>query len=127
MLFLNNLSIRQKITLGFTIPLVFIFVLSVINYLNSLKNEESSLWVEHTYAVIAKGHELTKLLLDLETGKRGFLITGNEEFLVPYIEAKKLWNVKFSELKKLVSDNNNQVIKLDEINKLQKKMANRCQ
>ncbi|MDO6427509.1 CHASE3 domain-containing protein [Thalassotalea sp. 1_MG-2023] len=121
MLHLNDLSIRRKITIGFAIPLVFIFLLSVVNYVNISKNEESTRWVEHTYSVIAKGHELNKLLLDLESGKRGFLITGNDDFLAPYFEAKKVWDIKFAQLRKLVSDNPKQVKRLDAINTLEKK------
>ncbi|WP_286269495.1 CHASE3 domain-containing protein [Thalassotalea hakodatensis] len=117
---LNDLSIRRKITIGFTIPLVFIFLLSVVNYVNISKNEESTRWVEHTYSVIAKGHELNKLLLDLESGKRGFLITGNEDFLTPYFEAKKVWDTKLAQLKILVSDNPKQVERLEAINVLEK-------
>lgn len=121
MFHLDDLSVRRKITLGFTIPLVFIFLLSVVNYINISKNEESIRWVEHTYSVIAKGHELNKLLLELESSKRGFLITGNEDFLIPYFEAKKIWDVKFTQLRELVSDNPKQVKRLDAINVLERK------
>jgi signal transduction histidine kinase len=38
--------------------------------------------------VIAAANRLERLVLDLETGQRGFLITGNERFLQPWIAAR---------------------------------------
>jgi len=35
-------------------------------------------------------YHLQKLAVDEETGKRGFVITGNEKFLEPYINAKRV-------------------------------------
>ena len=76
--------------------------------------------VEQTHKVIAAGQELLKLLVDMETGKRGYLITGNQQFLEPYYEASSLWNVKLSTLKSLVSDNPSQKVLLLDIEELQK-------
>jgi CHASE3 domain sensor protein len=37
-------------------------------------------WVEHTERVIGNANEITKLSIDMETGMRGYLITGEETF-----------------------------------------------
>jgi len=81
---LNNLLIRSKLLLGNSIPLFLMIVIATIVVINIKKLEETSRWVQHTQAVIAQGNLLTKQLIDMETGERGFLITGDETFLEPY-------------------------------------------
>jgi CHASE3 domain sensor protein len=56
---------------------------AVINYLLSAMQ-----WVEHTDRVIGNANETVKLSIDMETGMRGFLLTGDERFLDPYEVAK---------------------------------------
>lgn len=72
-------------------------------------------WVEHTYEVIATANEILASAVDMETGMRGYLLAGKEEFLEPY----KLGQEKFSRLvqslSKTVNDNPAQVQLLGEI------------
>ncbi len=44
-------------------------------------------WVGHTDEVISQANATQKLLLDMETGKRGYLLTGKPEYLQPYQSA----------------------------------------
>ena len=44
-------------------------------------------WVGHTDTVISEANVTQKLLLDMETGKRGYLLTGKVEYLQPYQSA----------------------------------------
>ncbi len=60
-----------------------VFFVCLITYLLSVIQ-----WVEHTDRVINNLNESSKLTVDLETGMRGFLITGDEHFLDPYEVAK---------------------------------------
>ena len=41
--------------------------------------------------VIAEARQLERLVLDLESGQRGFLITGGERFLQPWSVARQTW------------------------------------
>lgn len=59
--------------------------------------------------MISKAHLIEKLLVDMETGKRGFLITGTEHFLEPYTNAKYSIYSTIEELKKTVDDNPTQI------------------
>lgn len=43
--------------------------------------------VQHAGQVIAQSFETQKLILDMETGVRGYLNTGNQQFLQPYEQA----------------------------------------
>lgn len=54
-------------------------------------------------------NHLEKLLVDLETGPRGFIITGEEKFLEPWQDAQNLIPGQISELERLVADNPGQL------------------
>ena len=55
----------------------------------------------------------------METGERGFLITGNSLFLEPFDNALEVWSAKISQLTELVADNKTQVERLNKIDALQ--------
>jgi len=74
--------------------------------------------VAHTYDVIGDSHFINKLMVDMETGERGFLITGNKEFLEPYESGTKEYQTKIVHLMEQVSDNPAQVKQLETIDHL---------
>ncbi|RVU39479.1 methyl-accepting chemotaxis protein [Hwanghaeella grinnelliae] len=76
---------------------------------------ESLKWVEHTYAVIGKADSMLAAAIDMETGMRGFLLAGQEEFLEPYNSGNETFHEIVAELQDTVSDNPAQVALLQEI------------
>ncbi|MBT3381246.1 MAG: response regulator [Lentisphaerae bacterium] len=72
-------------------------------------------WVSHTHRVIGQAHLIEKLLIDMETGQRGYLITGNEAFLQPYNDGVSAYETAMENLNQLVSDNPAQVQRLSQI------------
>jgi len=86
------------------------FFIAIVYYLLSI-----SRWVESADSVIRKTNEVLKLCLDRETGLRGYIITGNEEFLEPYQRAKGSISSQIDELRELVADNTEQRARLDNI------------
>ena len=69
-------------------------------------------WVDHTHRVIAKGHELSTLSADQESGMRGFLLAGEEAFLAPYSLAQAKLGAELQASEQLVADNPAQVERL---------------
>ncbi|MBN8751973.1 MULTISPECIES: response regulator [Variovorax] len=76
-------------------------------------------WVEHTDRVTRAASELQRQSIDMETGMRGFLITGDETFLEPYQSALPRMKTDTAALRELVSDNRQQVERLDRIAAIQ--------
>ncbi|SFB79489.1 CHASE3 domain-containing protein [Pseudoalteromonas denitrificans] len=111
----DKMSLTYKILSGFAIPVILMIIVSSVVYNSTTALIETSNWVTHTQKVIAKGHLLEKLLLDMETGERGFLITGKNEFLEPFINSEKQWDTQINSTKTLVSDNFSQVKKVESI------------
>ncbi|TDV56893.1 signal transduction histidine kinase [Pseudomonas graminis] len=76
-------------------------------------------WVEHTDRVINNINRSLKLSVDMETGMRGFLLTGDERFLDPYEVAKPAISTELQGLEELVADNPPQVDRFKRLAALQ--------
>jgi two-component system sensor histidine kinase/response regulator len=104
----------------FSAPLLLMLIIAYIDYVSILNLKDDNKWVQHTHEVISDTHELSRLMIDMESGERGFLITGKETFLEPFYVGQVLWDSKLTDLQLLVSDNPPQVVLLEKINNLQK-------
>jgi methyl-accepting chemotaxis protein len=74
--------------------------------------------VQHTSLVENEIRQLEKLMLDAETGQRGFIFTGDEQFLEPYNQAIDQIDDTFTTLDNLIDDNPEQQARLAQINTL---------
>ena len=114
----ESTQFRRILTRNLVIPLamglgsVIVFV-GLLWHLLGLLN-----WVDHTNRVIAKGHELATLSSDQESGMRGFLISGDEGFLAPYLTAHAKFGAELQTASELVADNPTQVDRLRRIGAL---------
>jgi signal transduction histidine kinase/CheY-like chemotaxis protein/CHASE3 domain sensor protein len=99
-----------------------VFFVSLITYLLSVIQ-----WVEHTDRVINNANEAAKLTIDLETGMRGYLLTGDDHFLEPYETAKPRVAVAISTLLELTADNPTQTDRLRRLQALQTEWATYAQ
>lgn len=78
------------------------------------RTERAVDWVIHTKEAIREAEHIERLMVDLEIGQRGFLVTGDELFLEPYHAAKQKLDFRLSGLRKEVSDNPPQVRRIDD-------------
>ena len=110
-----NRIARRNVTLPLVVGLVsagafvafFLYFISV------------TAWVDHTHQVIGKLNELTTLQSDMETGVRGYVITGDESFLAPYQVAKPQLDAQVQDLVQQTADNPAQTDRLKRIRSLQ--------
>lgn len=65
-------------------------------------------WVRHTLEVETRISEIWSLLQDAEIGQRSFILTGDDAFLTPFLEAKAKLPDKLADLRVLVGDNSDQ-------------------
>lgn len=117
---IDQQSFRKLLSRNIGLPLGVgllsaIAFIAVINYLLSAMQ-----WVEHTDLVIGSANETVKLSIDMETGMRGYLITGDESFLDPYEVAKTRIFHGLQGLRVLVEDNPQQVDRIDRLTALQR-------
>lgn len=101
--------------------LIVILTLAVsfsLIYRNSVLLMKEENWVQHTHEVIAKIESLLSSMIDVETGQRGFVISGNESFLEPFQAGAQTAKPRLEELKQLVADNDQQRAALQELEPL---------
>ncbi len=111
----------MKLTLERQIPLVFaiaillliIVVLFAFRSLGSLTDAVKS--EKHTLEVISQLDETLNLIVDAETGTRGFLITTDETILEPYNRAKQKIDQTLPHLRELIKDNPNQTERISRL------------
>ena len=58
---------------------------------------------KHTFLVLNRADDLLSALKDAETGQRGYLLTGDEAFLQPYLAVRDSVRVQLKELRQLTS------------------------
>ncbi len=75
----------------------------------------SAVLVQHTLDVREKSERVLGLLLDAETGQRGFLLTGASEYLEPFDAAVEAIARDLDDLAAAISDNPEQVARLTRI------------
>ena len=67
--------------------------------------------IDHTRRVQVALETLRSTLQDAETGQRGFLLTGDTQYLEPYYEAVPNADVDFDRLRDLIRDNQRQQVR----------------
>jgi len=100
---------RSTLLASYTVILTLLVAISitVILSLNSLYHNIH--WVNHTHKVLGKASDLVSAATDMETGMRGYLLAGKEEFLEPYNGGKQRFNTLIDDLSITVSDNPPQI------------------
>ncbi|MBD0346003.1 MAG: CHASE3 domain-containing protein, partial [Coleofasciculus sp. Co-bin14] len=112
---ISPINFQRRLVVALALPLILIglLTLSLIGQVNQLTSVME--WVNHTDRVIAQANHTEKLLIDMETGLRGYLVTGNTKFLEPYEKANSDITPAFNQLRRLVSDNPPQVQKVRQL------------
>ncbi|SAK87870.1 sensory box histidine kinase [Caballeronia pedi] len=70
-------------------------------------------WIEHTYPVMSTLETTLQLVTDAETGQRGYILTVNETYLRPYLQAIGEVRAQPAKLRKLVHDSPAQLARVD--------------
>ena len=78
-----KLLIHHKIYTGFAVALACLLLIGVTSWWSALRNMEAFRSVNHAYEVLDKFEDTLVEMLDMETGSRGFAISGDETFLQP--------------------------------------------
>lgn len=102
---LRNLSIGRKIGLAFGLLVVISVAMSVVSFLALRTIKEQDRLTTHTYNVLDHGNILLASVVDQEVGVRGFLVSGKDEFLEPYVRGQKVFVDEMAYLMKTTADN----------------------
>lgn len=77
--------------------------------------ENDAAWLDHSDRVIAQGNRLIQLIVDDETGIRGYFLSHDPSFLQPYNRAEQILPRQFDLAAAMVADNPTQVANLERL------------
>jgi signal transduction histidine kinase len=102
----NRTFVRDSALAFAPVALMVVFV--VWNAILFQKADEGRAWVRHSEAVLSSSSAALSDLQDAETGGRGYLLTGKDNYLEPYFRGRDSVGVELSRLQSLTSDNDRQ-------------------
>lgn len=111
----------QKSKLIFPSFILTLMVLMLTGYLairQGRRNVAAEQWVRHTYEVLGELNATLSLMQDVETGSRGYVLTGQDSYLEPFDNAIRLIPQKIQHLRQLTADNPEQRSRLDALEPL---------
>jgi len=118
---LSDLKIANRLYLGFGVVVALLIVLVSQAYTNFTRLDTANDMNIHTYQVLGEVDAVLMSLLDIETGERGFALTGRETSLEPYQVGKEGFRQHLASARKLTADNPRQQARLQSLAEEQQK------
>ncbi len=113
-------NFKRNLLIGFSTSLIILIITSGASYISITNLLKSAKLVNHTNDVILAVNGARAAMVDAETGQRGYLLTGKEDFLNPYRDARERAQVWYDQAKRLTFDNPEQHENLQRLNDLMK-------
>jgi signal transduction histidine kinase/DNA-binding response OmpR family regulator/CHASE3 domain sensor protein len=110
-----NSGFVSNLRIGYGISVLLLIISGTASIISIRNLVESSQWVSHTHEVLQHLEDESSILKDAETGQRGFLLTGDRQFLKPYEGAAEKATAELQTIKFLISDNNTQQVNVDSL------------
>lgn len=101
----RNFQLSTKISLGYALVVALMCAISIVTYIGVSSIIDATRWVNHTYEVIRTAESVSAAMVDMETGQRGFMVTGQDEYLEPYYLGKDRFKALIDKGQQLTSDN----------------------
>jgi PAS domain S-box-containing protein len=95
---------RVSINLGFAFAILLLTWAGWYSYRESTESRNSARGVAHTYEVLGSLYLLISSLQEAETGQRGYIISGKEEYLGPYYHSATRIAGQMGQLRSLTAD-----------------------
>ncbi|MCK6911916.1 methyl-accepting chemotaxis protein [Enterobacter bugandensis] len=120
----KNLNISTRLTMAFGVIVVLMTVVCGLLYMSFDRVTAVSKLNVHSYKVVDNLRTVTENLINMETGIRGFALTGKQDILQPFSEGDEAFRRGVSELLTLTSDNQSQQNKFLKISQLEDEWKN---
>lgn len=116
----SNFGIGARLYMGFGLIVAILLVLLTVAYINFSKLNLANGWNIHTYEVLSASQGMLESLINMETGERGFALTGVNASLEPYNAGKAAFQKHLARVKSLTSDNDTQQARLKTLEELER-------
>jgi signal transduction histidine kinase/DNA-binding response OmpR family regulator/CHASE3 domain sensor protein len=98
-------SLKSNLRIGLGLSLIVLFTSSLASWISISNLIESSTLVARSNDIITNLNDVISAVKDVETGQRGFLLTGDKIFLEPYNGAKESALGLLNQVEKKTLDN----------------------
>ncbi|MCD0464911.1 response regulator [Flavobacterium sp. ENC] len=98
-------NFKRNLLISSMVSLLVLTISSTASYLSIKNLLKSNFWVNHTQDVIYNLNQGAYLVTDAQTRMRGYLISGDEQFVRAYNESESESNTYFEKLDELTGDN----------------------
>jgi PAS domain S-box-containing protein len=109
---LDTAAYRRLLVRLLALPIIALALLALITAYGFRQAQQSARRVDRADQVIAHANNLVKLMVDEETGLRGYLLTGDRLFLEPYHKANRDLDPEFVTLFSLIRRDPEQTARL---------------
>ncbi|AWK05521.1 histidine kinase [Flavobacterium crocinum] len=110
-----NGNFKRNLLISSLVSLFVLTISSVASFISIKSLLNSNFWVNHTQDVIYNLNEGSSIITEAQTSMRGYLLTGDEQFVDRFNESETKSNNYFDKLDELTSDNASQRKMLDEL------------
>jgi CheY-like chemotaxis protein len=103
---------------GFLVAIAAVLVIAALSYQSLHTTQSAAESLARTAEVQTHTEVLLSTLKDAETGQRGYLLTGREDYLAPFLDAKHALPAQLSSLAALVDQDPAQRVRLETLKAL---------
>jgi len=111
------MTLERKIVTGFIVCAFILFGVAIFSFNNSRKYIESNALVDHTNQVIYEFEQILISTINAESGARGYVISGDNNFLDLFLDAHAKGDEHLNKVKELTKNNPNAQKKIEELDK----------
>jgi CheY-like chemotaxis protein len=109
---------------GFLAAVVVVFVIAILSYQALQSTNDSAQRLAQSIELLAQVEGLLSTLKDAETGQRGYLLTNDEGYLTPFLDAQAAVTGEFAHARSLMNTRPEQLRRLETLQSLSdQKMA----
>jgi methyl-accepting chemotaxis protein len=101
----SDFGITRKLYLGFGAVVVILALLLGTAYTNFSRLAQANGWNNHTHEVIAETQAILESLLNMETGERGYALTGEDASMAPLKAGQAAFSQHLNQARSLTADN----------------------
>lgn len=108
----------RSLTITFSLIIAIAIIMNWIGFQSKNQLQQSIALEQRARAILEQSEQVESLLVDMETGQRGYVATQNPLFLDPYRAAIAQFNTEFERLEQLASYDRTQQARVAQIKQL---------
>jgi len=101
----SHLTVAKRLLLSFGAVIAVLFGIGASSLYTGERLAEADHWNTHTYQVLEEAQQMLANMVNMQTGSRGYLLTGEDRYLAPWRAGKQGFEQAWTHAKQLTADN----------------------